>query len=218
MTITISAFAQSPDRGQGLARDMGVRWALEEAGLPYEVRLVSFAAMKEAPHLAHQPFGQIPSYEEDGLVLFESGAIVLHIGERAPDLLPDEPHARARSIAWIFAALSTLEPPIVEFTMAALFERDRPWYEARQPLLETRVRARLGQLDSRLGDDDWLEGTFSAGDLMTITVLRRLGSSGLFADYPRLAAYIARSEARPAFQRAFADQLAVFTRSQTASG
>jgi glutathione S-transferase len=218
MTITISAFAQSPDRGQGLARDMGGRWALEEAGLPYEVRLVSFAAMKEAPHLAHQPFGQIPSYEEDGLVLFESGAIVLHIGERAPDLLPDEPHARARSIAWIFAALSTLEPPIVEFTMAALFERDRPWYEARQPLLETRVRARLGQLDSRLGDDDWLEGTFSAGDLMTITVLRRLGSSGLFADYPRLAPYIARGEARPAFQRAFADQFAAFTRSQTASG
>ncbi|MBO9726299.1 MAG: glutathione S-transferase family protein [Novosphingobium sp.] len=218
MTITLSVFAQSPDRGRGLARDMGVRWALEEAGLPYEVRLVSFAAMKEPAHLARQPFGQIPSYEENGLVLFESGAIVLHVAERAPALLPDEPHARAQAIAWIFAALSTLEPPVVEFTMAALFEKDQPWYEARQPMLETRLRARLGQLDARLGDDDWLGGSFSAGDLMTITVLRRLGSTGLLADYPRLAAYVARGEARPAFQRAFAAQLAVFTRSQAASG
>lgn len=218
MTITLSVFAQSPDRGRGLARDMGVRWALEEAGLPYEVRLVSFAAMKETAHISRQPFGQIPSYEENGLVLFESGAIVLHVAERAPALLPSELHARAQAIAWIFAALSTLEPPIVEFTMAALFERDRPWYEARQAMLETRLRTRLGQLDTRLGENDWLGGSFSAGDLMTITVLRRLGSTGLLADYPRLSAYLTRGEARPAFQRAFAAQLAVFTRSQAASG
>jgi len=218
MTITLSVFAQSPDRGRGLARDMGVRWALEEAGLPYEVRLVSFAAMKEPAHLDRQPFGQIPSYEENGLVLFESGAIVLHVAERAPALLPSEPNARAQAIAWIFAALSTLEPPIVEFTMAALFERDRPWYEARQAMLETRLRTRLGQLETRLGENDWLGSSFSAGDLMTITVLRRLGSTGLLADYPRLSAYITRGEARPAFQRAFAAQLAVFTRSQAASG
>jgi glutathione S-transferase len=210
-TPTITAFERSPDRGRGLARDMRVRWALEEVGQAYEVRLVSFAAMKQPAHTALHPFGQIPTYEEDGLRLFESGAIVLHIAERHASLLPGEANARARAIAWMFAALNTVEPPILERSMAALFEKDKPWYAERQPLLEERVHARLGELSSRLGDADWLDGAFSAGDLLMVTVLRRLESSGLLEKYPALSAYIARGVARPAYQRAFAAQLAVFT-------
>lgn len=210
MPITITAFESSPDRGRGLARDMPVRWALEEAGQPYSVRLLSFAAMKEPAHLALHPFGQIPTYEEDGLALFESGAIVLHIAERYPGLLPDEPDARARAIAWMFAAQSTVEPPIVERSMALLTESDKPWYAARLPLLEDRIRTRLGALSARLGQADWLDGPFSAGDLLMVAVLRRLHGSGLLEEHPNLAAYVARGEDRPAFRRAFAAQLAVF--------
>ena len=215
MTPTITAFKQSPDRGRGLARDMGVRWALEEVGQPYDVRLVTFAEMKEPAHLALHPFGKIPTYEEGGLVLFESGAIVLHIAGRHPGLLPDDADARARAIAWMFAALSTVEPPIVERSAAVLFERDKPWSEARLPMLEDRVRGRLGELSRRLGDADWLDGGFSAGDLMMVTVLRRLAGSGLLEEHPNLPAYIARGEARPAFQRAFDAQLAVFKAAAT---
>ena len=210
MTPTITAFERSPDRGRGLARDMRVRWALEETGQPYAVRLLSFAAMKQPAHLALHPFGQIPTYEEGGLALFESGAIILHIAQQHAGLLPDDANARARASSWMFAALSTMEPPIVEFTMASLFERDKPWHEARQPMLEERVRNRLGQLSDRLGDGEWLDGAFSAGDLLMVSVLLRLGSSGLVNDYPNLAAYVARGEARPAYRRAFAAQLAVF--------
>ncbi|MBW8752572.1 MAG: glutathione S-transferase family protein [Sphingomonadales bacterium] len=210
MTITITAFENSPDRGRGLARDMRVRWALEEVGQPYEVRLVSFAAMKQPAHLALHPFGQIPTYEEGDLALFESGAIVLHIAARHAGLLPADANARARAIAWMFAALNTVEPPIVERSMATLFERDKAWYAERLTMLDDRVRAALGRLSSRLDGADWLDGAFSAGDLMMVTVLRRLGSSGILAEYPSLPAYIARAEARPAYQRAFADQLAVF--------
>jgi glutathione S-transferase len=211
MSPTITAFERSPDRGKGLARDMRVRWALEEVGQPYDVRLVSFSQMKEAPHLTLHPFGQIPTYEDGALTLFESGAIVLHIAERHPGLLPDDTNARARAIAWMFAALSTVEPPIVERGMAAILERDKSWYEERLPMLDRRVRDRLGELADRLGDADWLEGEFSAGDLLMVTVLRRLSGLGLLEEYPRLCAYIARGEARPAYQRAFDDQLAVFT-------
>jgi len=210
MPVTITAFEQSPDRGRGLARDMGVRWALEEVGQPYDVRLLSYAAMKEPAHLALHPFGQIPTYEDGGLALFESGAIVLHIAERHGGLLPDDPNARARAISWMFAALSTIEPPIAELSAAVILERDKPWHEARLPMLQDRIRARLRQLSARLGDAGWLDGAFSAGDLMTVTVLRRLQASGLLAEYPNIAAYVARGEARPAFERAFADQLAVF--------
>lgn len=209
MNPTITAFKQSPDRGRGLARDMQVRWALEEVGQPYDARLVTFAEMKAPEHLARQPFGQIPTYEEDGLTLFESGAIVLHLAERHAGLLPKDPAARARAIAWMFAALSTVEPPIVERSMAGL-ERDKPWFDARQPMLDQAVRLRLGQLSQRLGPAEWLDGAFSAGDLMMVAVLRRLAGSGLIEEHPNLAAYVARAEARPAFQRAFADQLAVF--------
>ena len=211
MISTITAFANSPDRGRGLARDMRVRWALEEVGQPYDVRLVSFEEMKQPAHLALHPFGQIPTYEEGDLALFESGAIVLHIAQRHAGLLPDDAGARARAISWMFAALSTVEPPIVEREQVRYAERDRSWYEERLPLLEDRVRVRLDQLSSRLGDADWLDGAFSAGDLMMVMVLRRLDGTQLLGEYPNLSAYVARGEARPAYQRAFAAQLAVFT-------
>ena len=215
MNPTITAFESSPDRGRGLARDMRVRWALEEVGQPYDVRLVSFKQMKEPAHLALHPFGQIPTYEEGDLAIFESGSIVLHIAERHAGLLPTDANARARAITWMFAALSTVEPPIVERSMAMIMERDKPWYAERLPMLDDRVHARLRELTARLGDAGWLDGAFSAGDLMMVTVLRRLESSGLLDQYPKIAAYIARATARPAYQRAFADQLAVFTRKQT---
>jgi glutathione S-transferase len=211
MTPTITAFEQSPDRGRGLARDMRVRWALEEVGQPYEVRLVSFSAMKEPAHRALHPFGQIPTYEEGDLVLFESGAIVFHIAERHAGLLPDDANARARAITWMFAALSTVEPPILDLSTTKIVEGDKPWYEQRLPVVKDRLRDRLGELSSRLGDADWLDGAFSAGDLMMVAVLLRLRPSGILDEYPNLSAYIARGEARPAFRRAFAAQLAVFT-------
>ena len=211
MTPTITAFERSPDRGRGLSRDVRVRWALEEVGQPYDVRLVSFEQMKEPAHLALHPFGQIPTYEEGDLSLFESGSIVLHLAERGAGLLPDGDNARARAITWMFAALNTVEPPIVELSMAVVTERDKPWYEARLPILKDRVRARLGALARRLGDADWLEGAFNASDLLLISVLLRSRPSGLLDEYPNLSAYVARGEARPAYQRAFAAQLAVFT-------
>lgn len=215
---TITAFEKSPDRGRGLARDMRVRWALEEVGQPYGVRLVSFAAMKAPAHRALHPFGQIPTYEEDGLALFETGAIVLHIAETHAGLLPAHAHTRSRAIMWMFAALNTVEPPIVEWGAARILEQDKPWYAQRQPMLDDRVRTRLAELAQRLGDADWLDGdAFSAGDLLMVTVLRRLGDpSPLLQEQPSLLAYIARGEARPAYQRAFADQLAVFAASQSA--
>ena len=211
MTPTITAFERSPDRGRGLARDMRVRWALEEVGQPYDVRLVSFDEMKKSAHRKLHPFGQIPTYEEGDLALFESGAIVFHIAQRHAGLLPDDANARARAIAWMFAALNTVEPPIVERGMALILERDKSWYEERQAILDDRVRVRLGELSSRLGRADWLDGAFSAGDLLMVTVLRRLNGSGEVEKYPNLSAYVARGEARPAYQRAFEDQLAVFT-------
>ena len=211
MTPTITAFEASPDRGQGLARDTRVRWAFEEVGQPYDVRLVSFAAMKEPAHLALHPFGQIPTYEEGGLALFETGSILLHIAERHAGLLPADANARARAITWMFAALSTVEPPILELANARLLESDKPWSAQRMPLVADRVRNRLGQLSARLGDADWLDGAFSAGDLMMVHVLQRLKPSGILNEYPNLAAYVARGEARPAYKRAFAAQLAVFT-------
>jgi glutathione S-transferase len=210
VTPTLTAFKQSPDRGRGLARDMRVRWALEEVGQPYEVRLLTFAEMKQAAHLALQPFGQIPTYEDGDLALFDSSAIVLHVAERHAGLLPDNPDARARAIAWMFTAVSTIEPAIFEREIAVLVEHDRPWAEERLALVHDRIRNRLGQLSSRLGDADWLDGPFSAGDLLMVSVLYRLGSSGLLAEYPNLAAYVARGQARPAYRRAFDAQLAVF--------
>jgi glutathione S-transferase len=211
MTPTITAFERSPDRGKGLARDMRVRWALEEVGQPYEVRLVSFGAMKEPAHRALHPFGQIPTYEEGDLVLFESGAIVFHIAERHAGLLPDDANARARAITWMFAALNTVEAPILDLSIAKLLEGDKPWSEQRLPLVRDRVRERLGKLSGRLGEADWLDGAFSAGDLMMVSVLLRLRASGMLDEFPNLSTYVARGEARAAYKRAFDAQLAVFT-------
>jgi len=211
MKPTITAFERSPDRGKGLARDMPVRWALEEVGQPYEVRLLSFSAMKQPQHLALHPFGQIPTYEEGDRCLFESGAIVFDIAQRHAGLLPEDANARARAISWMFAALNTVEPPILDRESTMLLERDKPWYAERLSMVQDRVSERLGQLSRRLGDFDWLDGAFSAGDLLMVTVLRRLGGSGLLEAHANLTAYIDRGEARPAYKRAFADQLSVFT-------
>lgn len=215
MTITITAFEKSPDRGKGLARDMRVRWALEEVGQPYDVRLLSFQAMKEPAHLALQPFGQIPTYEDGDLALFESGAIVLHIAEHHTGLLPDDANARARAITWMFAALVTVEPPIVDRAITKLLEGNESWYEQRLPMVDDRIRTRLSELSARLGDADWLDGDFSAGDLLMVTVLLRLQGSGMVEEYPNLSAYVARGEERPAYKRAFAAQLAVFAAAST---
>jgi len=210
MPPTITAFERSPDRGRGLARDMRVRWALEEVGQPYDVRLVSFDALKQAGHLARNPFGQIPTWEEDGLVLFESGAIVLHIAELHAGLLPADADARSRAIAWMFAAVATLDPPIMDRSMCAFFERGQPWYAQRLQALDGEVRKRLGELSRHLGGAEWLDGGFSAGDLMIVHVLLRLRTSGLMDEFPNLGAYVARGEARPAYRRAFEAQRAVF--------
>jgi glutathione S-transferase len=211
MTITITAFERSPDGGKGLARDTRVRWALEEAGQPYDVRLVSFRAMKEPAHLALHPFGQIPTYEDGDLALFETGAIVFHIAQRYPGLLPVDANARARAVTWLFAALNTVEPPILDLFTARILEGDKPWAAERLPLVQERVRTRFRQLAARLGDAEWLDGGFSAGDLMMVSVLLRARPSGILDEFPTLAAYVARGEARPAYQRAFAAQLAVNT-------
>lgn len=200
MTLpTITAFENSPDGGMGLARDTRVRWALEEVGQPYEVRLVSFAAMKQPAHLKLQPFGQIPTYEEAGLELFESGSIVLRIAETHEGLLPTDANGRARAITWMFAAIGTIEPPILELVIARIHEGKQPWAAERMPLVIERVHARLRQLSARLGDACWLDGEFSVGDLMMVHVLQRLKPSGLLNEHPLLAAYVARAEARPAF-------------------
>ena len=209
MIPTITAFERSPDGGRGLARDTRVRWALEEVGQPYDVRFVPFHAMQEPAHLALHPFGQIPTYEDGGLVLFETGAIVLHIAEQYEGLLPPDAEGRARAITWIFAALNTVEPTVLDLTIAGIVEGDKPWTLERLPLIMDRARARLQQLSVRLGDADWLEGAFSAGDLLMVSVLLRFGMSGLLNEYPNLAAYVARGEARPAYKRAFAAQLAI---------
>ena len=210
MSPTITAFERSPDRGRGLARDMRVRWALEEVGQPYDVRLLSFSEMKEPAHLALHPFGQIPTYEEGDLALFDSGSIVLHLAECHAGLLPRDKNARARAITWMFAAVSTMEPTILDREVMVLLERDKAWYEQRLRIAEDRIRSRLSALSNRLGDADWLDGEFSAGDLLMVSVLFRLRSSGLLDEYPNLSAYIARAEARPAHKRAFDAQLAVF--------
>jgi glutathione S-transferase len=213
MKPIITAFEKSPDRGRGLARDMRVRWALEEVGQPYDVRLVSFGDMQEPAHRARSPFGQIPTYEEGDLALFESGAIVFHIAERHVCLLQEEANARARTISWMFAALNTVEPPLVELAVAKIFERDKPWYEQRLPVAEERARKVLAELAKRLGDAEWLDGRFTAGDLLMVGVLFRSKGLGALERFPNLCAYVARGEGRPAFQRAFAAQLAVFRQS-----
>jgi glutathione S-transferase len=211
MTISISAFERSPDGGKGLARDTRVRWALEEVEQPYEVRLVSFAALKQSAHLKLHPFGQIPTYEDGNLVIFETGAIVLHIAEQYAGLLPDDAKAKSRAISWIFAALNTIEPPILDLSIAKVVENDKAWSEQRLPLVKDRIRNKLKQLSAYLGEKSWLEDEFSVGDLMMISVLLRLRASGILLEFPNLDDYVTRGESRPAYQRAFAAQLAINT-------
>lgn len=206
---TITAFKASPDKGAGLARDMRVRWALEEAGQPYDVRLVTFDEMKQPAHLVLQPFGQIPTFEDDGIALFESGAIVLHVAERH-GLLPEGEAARARAISWMFAALNTVEPPIVERDYVKYFEADKSWQAERFAMVDQRIRTRLDQLAAAFGDAAWLAGSFSAADILMVHAIRRLEGSGILEDYPVLMDYIARAEARPAYKRAFAAQYEVY--------
>jgi glutathione S-transferase len=210
MTITITAFKRSFDQGVGLARDMRVRWALEEVGQPYEVRLVPWEKFKEGAHLARNPFGQIPTYEEGDLTLFESGAIVFHIAERFPGLLPTDASARARAIMWMFAALTTVEPPIVDRDVVEYAEDGKSWQGERFAMVDARIRDRLSQLSARMGDSEWLDGDFSAADILMVHVLRRLEGTQIVQEYPNLAAYIERAKARPAYKRAFAAQLAVW--------
>lgn len=210
MTPVITAFECSPDEGQGLARDMRVRWALEEVGQPYDVRLLSMSALKERAHRARNPFGSIPTYEEGDLTLFESGAIILHIAERHEGLFPKDTAARARAITWMFAALNTVEPPIVEWEMAQYFEKDKDWRDEHKAMIEERVRDRLRSLSNYLGDAEWISGDFSAADVLMVLVLRRLDGSGIVEELSNLAAYVERGKRRPAYARAFEAQAAVF--------
>ena len=210
MTITITAFADSPDQGAGLARDMIVRWALEEVGQTYEARLVPWADFKKPEHRKRQPFGQIPTFEEGDLVLFESGAIVLHVADRFPGLFPEDADARARAIAWMFATVSDVEPLIIQREVMEYSERDKSWAAERMPLVEQRIRDRLAELSAHLGSSDWLDGDFSAADVLMVQALRRLEGQAPLSEFPTLVAYVARGKARPAFQRAFAAQRAVW--------
>ena len=212
MKPIITVFKNSPDEGAGMARDMRVRWALEEVGLAYDVRLASFEEMKTSAYLALQPFGQIPLYREGDLTLFESGAIVFHIADRHPGLLPTDPDERARAVTWMFAALNTVEPPIVEREVVEYLEHDKPWQGERYVMVDERIRRRLNQLAAWIGESEWLEGGFSAADILMVHVLRRLEGCDILQEFPKLGAYIARATSRPAYKRAFDGQLAVFHR------
>ena len=208
--ITITAFKWVPPLAQGLVRDLRVRWALEETGLPYTVRLIDSAVQKTPDYRALQPFGQVPALIEDNLTLFESGSILLHIGEKSEVLLPGQPDERARAITWLFSALNSIEIAIVPLAQIDLFYSTKEWAIARRPAAEAFVRQRLADLAGALGEKPYLEGRFTLGDLMMVTVLRNLRHTDLVAEQPALEAYMARCEARPAFQRALDAQMAVF--------
>lgn len=209
---TITAFDWVPPFAQGQVRDLRVRWALEEAGVPYDVHYLKSGEQKAPAHRALQPFGQVPTYESGEVTLFESGAIVFHIAEKSGNLLPDNVAARARAIEWMFAALNSVEPPIMDFSFVTIFELDKPWSEARRPSVEERIEQKLTDLANRLGDHKWLDGdVFTAGDLLMVSVLRILIEKGLVEKHENLTAYMHRGIARPAFQRALAAQMAGFT-------
>jgi glutathione S-transferase len=215
--IKITAFRMVPPFAQGLVRDLRVRWALEEAGLPYDTELVGPEETASAGYRARQPFGQVPVLVEDDLVLFESGAIVLHLGARSEALLPADAAGRARATTWVLAALNTIEVAVQQLAEIDLFHADEAWVAERRPQAEELALERLQQLATWLGDRAHLEGRFTAGDLMMATVLRILRHTDLVARFPTLASYLARCEARPAFQRALRAQLAVFE-AQAAAG
>ena len=216
MKPSLTVFADSPDQGQGQARDMPARWAFEEVGEDYDVRPVPWKQFKEPAHRARNPFGQTPTLEEGGLTLFESGSIVLHIAECGQGLLPADPDARARAITWMFAAVTTIQMPIVDREVVEYLEGDKPWADERMAMVDDRIRGRFGELAAHLGAAGWLDGAFSAGDLLMVTVLRRLEGSDLLKEFPTLCAYVERGKDRPAFKRAFAGQKAVFAASKKA--
>ncbi|MDB5693939.1 MAG: glutathione S-transferase family protein [Alphaproteobacteria bacterium] len=220
--IRVSAFRWVPPFAQGLVRDLRVRWALEEAGLAYETLLIGFEDRGTPDYRALQPFGQVPAFEEedeggDRLALFESGAIVLHIAERSEVLLPRDPAARARAIPWMFAALNSIEQHVQAFALVAGFLKDEEWAKLRRPSAQEMAEKRLDELAARLGEREWLDDRFTAGDLLMTSVLRILRGTDLIAARPTLAAYQARGEARPAFQRALAAQLAPFAENAPAA-
>jgi glutathione S-transferase len=208
---TITAYSWVPDFARSHVRDMRVRWALEEVGQPYEVRLLDNVTSKTPEHRSLQPFGQVPTYEQDGLRMFESGAILLHIARKYPGLLPADPEGRAHAEQWVFAAMTSVEPAVQDLALVNVFERDQPWAEDRRPLSENRVDGRLKDLSARLGGREYLEGEFTAGDLMMACVLHSLSGTGMLDPYPNLVAYLARCQARPAYRRALAAHMADFT-------
>ncbi len=209
--VTITAYDWVPDFARGQVRDLRVRWALEEVGRSYAVRSLAQGEQKQAAHRARQPFGQVPTYEEGDLTLFESGAIVWHVAERFPGLMPETPRARAMALEWLFAALNTVEPPIMDRAAATIFEAGEPWSAPRVPAIETRIAQRLSEAADRLGAAEWYAGAFSAGDLVMVSVLRMLEGTDLLGAHPSLDAYVARGTARPAFARALDAQMAGFT-------
>ena len=215
--IKLVAYRWVPPPAQGLVRDLRVRWALEEAGLAYEEQLINFGEQSSESHRTLQPFGQIPVYQEGGLTLFESGAIVLEIAERSDALMPSDPGARARVRQWIFAALNTLEPHIQHLVSNDLFRSTDEWKKVSRPAVEQMVNKRLLELSARLNGHAFLEGGFTAADLVMSQVLRLLRHTRLVAEMPILAAYCRRCEARPAFQKALADQLATFAANEPAA-
>lgn len=210
--LTISAFQYVPPFAQGVVRDLRVRWALEEAGLLYDVRLIGPPDQRSPDYLALQPFGQVPMLQDGDFTMFESGAIVLHIAQRSGALFPREEAGRARATTWIFAALNTLEVPIQQLAAIDFFYAEEEWAKQRRPGAVEDVHVRLRQLSAWLGERDYLDGAFSAGDLMMTTVLRILRHTTMVEAYPNLKAYQQRCEARPAFQKALRDQMAAFER------
>jgi glutathione S-transferase len=208
--IRLTTFRWVPTIAQGLVKDLRVRWALEEAGLAYEEKLLNVGEHKSAAHRALQPFGQVPVYEEDGLTLFESGAIVMHLGQRCATLLPNDPARRARAITWMFAALNSLEPAVQNLASIDLFFANEEWARLRRAGAEKDAQSRLDAVAASLAGRDYLDGEFTGGDLLMVTVLRIPRHTDLVKNMPVLAAYVARCEARPAFQRALARQLAPF--------
>ena len=214
--IKVSAYRWVPPFAQGLVRDLRVRWAMEEVGIPYEERLLDFRNKPDG-YRKLQPFGQVPTFEEDGLVLFETGAIVLHIAERSTLLLPPDPSARARATSWMFAALNSVEPSIMSLIQIDLkFAGDAAATQVREAAVDA-VKGRLESVAAWLGERDYLEDRFTAGDLLMVTVLRFLRHTDMVTTMPALAAYQARCEARPAFQKALAAQMAVFAENAAAA-
>ena len=209
-TAEVTAYRWVPPFAQGLVRDLRVRWALEEIGRPYRVRLLDATHPRPAEYFLEQPFGQVPAYRDDEVQLFESGAILIHIGMQDERLLPRDQGGRMRAIAWLIASLNSIEPTFFELIAIDIFNKGQEWTKERRPQVVERIDGRLGLLSDALGDKEWLEDRFTIGDLMLIAVLRQLRHADLLDQHPNLAALVARGETRPAFQRALADQLAPF--------